>query len=80
MSDSLGLPTYGGGGASPFLGREVAYMGGQRDYSEDAAQVIDDEVKRILEESYDHALKIVRENAFNSCYWPRLTPKPWPRS
>ncbi len=62
MSDILGLPTYGRGSGSPFMGREYGYFGGGRDYSEEAARAIDDEVKRILEESYTQALSIIREN------------------
>ena len=62
MSDVLGLPTYGGGNTNPFLGREMSYLGGGRDYSEEAAQAIDEEVKRILDECYDRALQIVRDN------------------
>ncbi len=62
MSDILGLPTYGRGSGNPFVGREYGYFGGGRDYSEEAAKAIDDEVKRILEESYANALTIIREN------------------
>ncbi|MDX1416955.1 MAG: ATP-dependent zinc metalloprotease FtsH [Candidatus Promineifilaceae bacterium] len=62
MSDILGLPTYGRGSGNPFVGREYGYFGGGRDYSEEAARAIDDEVKRILEESYSRALSIIREN------------------
>ena len=60
MSDELGLPTYGGGGANPFLGRDMSF--GQRDYSEEAARAIDAEVKRILRENYQRALGIITEN------------------
>ncbi len=60
MSDALGLPTYGNGATNPFLGREWG-LGG-RDYSEEAARAIDEEVKRILNECYDRALEIIREN------------------
>ncbi len=62
MSEVLGLPTYGSGNTNPFLGREMSYFGGGRDYSEEAAKAIDDEVKRILEESYERSLEIVRSN------------------
>ncbi len=63
MSDKLGLPTYGGGASSPFVGREMGYFGGGgRDYSEEAAQTIDNEVKTILETNYGRALEIIREN------------------
>jgi cell division protease FtsH len=62
MSDRLGLPTYGNGAGNPFVGREMGFFGGGRDYSEEAAQAIDSEVKRILEENYDRALTIIRDN------------------
>ena len=47
---------------SPFLGQEWGYGRGGRDYSEDAARSIDEEVKRILNQSYDKALTIIRDN------------------
>ncbi|MFN2134792.1 MAG: ATP-dependent zinc metalloprotease FtsH [Candidatus Promineifilaceae bacterium] len=63
MSESLGLPTYGNGSSSPFLGREYGYLGGGgRDYSEEAARSIDEEVKGILAQSYDRALNIIHSN------------------
>jgi cell division protease FtsH len=63
MSDRLGLPTYGGGASNPFVGREMGYFGGGgRDYSEEAAQAIDAEVKRILDENYNRAITIITDN------------------
>jgi cell division protease FtsH len=62
MSDTLGLPTYGSGSGNPFLGREYGYLGGGRDYSEEAARSIDEEVKRILHQGYEKALHIIRTN------------------
>ncbi len=62
MSDVLGLPTYSSGGSNPFLGRQMAYLGNQRNYSEEAARIIDSEVKKILESGYEKALEIIREN------------------
>ncbi len=62
MSDLLGLPTYGDQRNSPFLGQEWGYGMGGRDYSEEAAKAIDEEVRGILHENYERALKIVREN------------------
>ena len=61
MSDKLGLPTYGEGSHNPFLGRDMGW-GMNRDYSEEAAQAIDQEVRRMLEENYTRALNIIREN------------------
>jgi cell division protease FtsH len=62
MSDSLGLPTYGDPYGNPFLGREMSYFGGGRDYSEEAAQLIDREVREILKHNYQRALSVVNEN------------------
>ena len=62
MSDRLGLPTYGGGSGSPFVGREMGWFGSGRDYSEEAAQTIDAEVKRLLEENYNRAGAIIDQN------------------
>ncbi len=62
MSDRLGLPTYGGGSGSPFVGREMGWFGSGRDYSEEAAQTIDAEVKRLLEENYNRAGTIIEQN------------------
>jgi cell division protease FtsH len=62
MSDSLGLPTYGDPYGNPFLGREMSYFGGGRDYSEEAAQLIDREVREILKLNYQRALNVVNEN------------------
>jgi cell division protease FtsH len=60
MSDKLGLPIYGDESGNPFLGRD--YGLGARDYSEEAARLIDQEVKRILEEQYERAVTIITEN------------------
>ncbi|MEZ4512055.1 MAG: ATP-dependent zinc metalloprotease FtsH [Chloroflexota bacterium] len=60
MSDKLGLPIYGDESADPFLGRY--YGGGGRDYSEDAAKSIDEEVRRILGEQYGRAINIIEDN------------------
>ena len=59
MSDLLGPRTFGSGSGSLFLGRE---MFEQRDYSEHAAEQIDDEVKRIVETAYNRAKAILVEN------------------
>lgn len=59
MSSELGPRSYGGGSQSVFLGREI---GEQRDYSERYAQIIDDEVKHILENNYERAINLLKEN------------------
>ena len=58
MSDLLGPRTFGTGQTSVFLGREI---GEQRDYSEEAAEQIDQEVKRIVETGYQRARQILEQ-------------------
>jgi cell division protease FtsH len=62
MSERLGLPTYGSGSSSPFVGREFGWGLSGRDYSEEAARDIDAEVRRILEENYQRAMTILNDN------------------
>jgi cell division protease FtsH len=59
MSESLGLRTFGEESGNIFLGREMGYG---RDYSEDAAQAIDAEVRRILDDNYERTKELIREN------------------
>ncbi len=60
MSDKLGLVSYGQSEDQPFLGRDLG-MGNQRDYSEQTAIEIDDEVRRIVREQYERARAPHRE-------------------
>ena len=41
----------------PFLGRE---MGNEPDYSEEIAREIDDEIRRVIEEAHDLAVKVLK--------------------
>ena len=59
MSDLLGPRAFGSGSGSLFLGRDLYE---QRDYSEQAAEEIDGEVKRILQTAYQRAKAILTEN------------------
>ncbi|UCG22789.1 MAG: ATP-dependent zinc metalloprotease FtsH, partial [Chloroflexota bacterium] len=59
MSDHLALRTYGEQQGSIFLGRDMGYG---RDYSEDAAKSIDEEVADILDRNYDRAKEIIEEH------------------
>jgi len=59
MSDSLGPRTFGSGNGPMFLGRELYE---QRDYSEEAAEEIDREVRRIVSNAYERAKSILLEN------------------
>ncbi|MGH3026071.1 MAG: ATP-dependent metallopeptidase FtsH/Yme1/Tma family protein, partial [Gaiellaceae bacterium] len=58
MSEKLGARKFGQENGEVFLGRE---MGHQRDYSEEIASTIDDEVRRLIESSHDEAWEILVE-------------------
>jgi cell division protease FtsH len=59
MSDAMGPLTFGKKEEQIFLGREIAQ---RSDYSEDTALRIDQEVKRIVTESYQRALAVLEEH------------------
>jgi cell division protease FtsH len=59
MSEKLGPVTFGRREEQIFLGREIAQ---HRDYSEDTARMIDDEVKKILQTAEEKAFKILTEH------------------
>ena len=59
MSDKLGPLTFGHKEELVFLGKEI---GEQRNYSEDVARAIDEEVRRLITEAHDTALRILRDN------------------
>ncbi|HUK56697.1 MAG TPA: ATP-dependent zinc metalloprotease FtsH [Nitrospiria bacterium] len=59
MSDKLGPLTFGKKDEEIFLGREIAT---RRDYSENTAIEIDNEVKRLIMDNYERAKNILREN------------------
>ena len=59
MSEKLGPLTYGAKEEEIFLGREVTK---HRDFSEDTANVIDDEVKKIVSSCMKRAEKILSDN------------------
>ncbi|MDX6255180.1 MAG: cell division protease FtsH [Frankiales bacterium] len=56
MSDRLGARKFGTGDGEVFLGRD---MGHQRDYSEQIAAAIDDEVRGLIESAHDVAWEIL---------------------
>ncbi len=56
MSDSLGALKFGQDSGEVFLGRD---MGHQRDYSEEVAARIDEEVRRLIEASHDEAFEVL---------------------
>ena len=59
MSDKLGHMTYGKNQENVFMGRD---FGHQRDYSEQIAYEIDEEMKRIIDERYEIAKNLLTEN------------------
>jgi cell division protease FtsH len=59
MSEKLGPRVLGRGHDQPFLGRDY---GAEADYSEEIAREIDDEIRRVIEESHELALQVLREH------------------
>jgi len=59
MSEKIGPVTFGKKSEEIFLGREIAQ---HRDYSESTAVLIDQEVKRIVQEASDHAESLLKKN------------------
>lgn len=59
MSDDLGPISFAKAEEHIFLGREIAQ---HRDYSEETAQKIDDEISRLIRTSYDRAKNILKTN------------------
>jgi cell division protease FtsH len=59
MSEKLGPRVLGRNHDMPFLGRE---MGNEPDYSEEIAREIDDEIRRVIEEAHDLAVKVLTEH------------------
>ena len=56
MSERLGARKFGTGDGEPFLGRDMSHS---RDYSEEIASAIDDEVRRLIESAHDEAWEIL---------------------
>ena len=59
MSDEVGMVDYSSDGDEVFIGRDLAHT---RSYSESMATAIDNEVKRIIDESYQKAKAIILEH------------------
>jgi cell division protease FtsH len=56
MSERLGARKFGSGDGEPFLGREMSHT---RDYSDEIASTIDEEVRRLIEAAHDEAWEIL---------------------
>ena len=59
MSDKLGMVQYGDDHEYVFLGKDMVRS---KEYSENTAQAIDAEVKRIIDDGYNHAKTLIMEN------------------
>ena len=59
MSEHIGLINYDNEDDEVFIGRDLAHA---RGYGESVAAKIDEEVKRIIDECYEKAKKIIREH------------------
>ncbi|WP_081683881.1 ATP-dependent zinc metalloprotease FtsH [Granulicoccus phenolivorans] len=60
MSDRIGAIRLGSGDKEPFLGREIA--SGHRDYSEEVAAVVDEEVKTLISNAHQEAFDVLETN------------------
>jgi cell division protease FtsH len=59
MTERLGAIKLGSANGEPFLGRD---MGHQRDYSEEIAGIVDEEVKKLLTTAHQEAFDVLAEN------------------
>ncbi|MEY2663988.1 MAG: hypothetical protein RIR35_796 [Actinomycetota bacterium] len=59
MTEKLGAIKLGTSDAAPFLGRDYGH---QRDYSENIASVVDEEIKNLIEGAHHEAYEILIEN------------------
>ena len=66
MSERVGMINYGGDENEVFIGRDLAHA---RSYGESVATAIDGEVKRIIDECYEKARKIIldHEDVLHKC-------------
>ena len=59
MTEKLGAIKLGTSDSAPFLGRDYGH---QRDYSEDIAAAVDQEIKNLIESAHQEAYEILVEN------------------
>jgi cell division protease FtsH len=59
MSERLGYVALGGERQNVFLGEE---LGRQREYSEQTAREVDEEVRRTLQQAFDRATQVLKDN------------------
>ena len=58
MSERLGARKFGNGDGEPFLGRDMSHS---RDYSDEIASSIDEEIHRLIETAHDEAWEVLVE-------------------
>ena len=59
MTDALGPITYGQDDNEPFLGRDMGHI---RNYSEETASTIDNEIRKLMTNAYSHTENILKEH------------------
>jgi cell division protease FtsH len=59
MTEAIGAIKLGSDGSEPFMGRNY---GNERDYSESVAAVIDDEIRKLIENAHQEAFEILVAN------------------
>ena len=59
MTERIGAIKLGQDGSEPFLGRD---MGHQRDYSEEVASIVDEEVRKLIERAHEEAWEVLVDN------------------
>jgi cell division protease FtsH len=59
MTERLGAIKLGSGDAEPFLGRDIGHG---RDYSEEVAAIVDEEVAKLISNAHQEAFDILNEN------------------
>ncbi|GAB4097914.1 ATP-dependent zinc metalloprotease FtsH [Sinomonas halotolerans] len=59
MSERVGAVKLGQGGGEPFLGRDAAH---ERNFSDQVAYIVDEEVRRLMDQAHDEAYEILTEN------------------
>ncbi|GAP55491.1 ATP-dependent zinc metalloprotease FtsH [Arthrobacter sp. Hiyo6] len=59
MSERVGAVRLGQGGGEPFLGRDAGH---ERNYSDQIAYIVDEEVRRLIDQAHDEAYSILTEN------------------
>ena len=59
MTERLGAIRFGQQNGEVFLGRDMGHI---RDYSEEVAAIVDEEVKKLIETAHDEAWEVLVEN------------------